>query len=124
MSDEGMYDGERDPDEPPRLAYWVPDEAVRNLTMEKALHSNETHTQLAKRLLEEALPLATMSVTHMALNSRKEEVRLAAAKYVMEHALGSPGKGQDLPTGKHAWESIHEAVLVDGPPGRISPQDR
>lgn len=115
MADD-FYDEERDPDEPPRLAYWVPDEAVRNLTMERALHSQETHTQLAKRLLEEALPLATMAVTHMALNSRKEEVRLAAAKYVMEHSLGAPGKSTDLPTsGKHVWDSIHEAVLVDGP---------
>lgn len=114
MSDE-FYDEERNPDEPPRLAYWMPDDAVRNLTMEKALHSHESHTQLAKRLLEEALPLATMSVTHMALNSRKEEVRLAAAKYVMEHALGAPGKNTDVPTGKHVWDNIHEAVLIDSP---------
>lgn len=117
MSEDPMYDEDRDPDEPPRLAYWVPDEAVRNLTMERALHSNETHTQLAKRLLEEALPLATMAVTHMALNSRKEEVRLAAAKYVMEHSLGAPGKATDVPTGKHVWDSIHEAVLVERPGG-------
>ena len=114
MSDE-KYEYEGDPDEAPRLAYWMPDEAVKNLTMERVLHGNETHTQLAKRLLEEALPLATMAVTHMALNSRKEEIRLNAAKYVMEHALGAPGKTADLPTGKHVWDNIHEAVLVDGP---------
>lgn len=119
MSDD-FYDEDRDPDEPPRLAYWMPDEAVRNLTMEKALHSNETHTQLAKRLLEEALPLATMSVTHMALNSRKEEVRLAAAKYVMEHSLGAPSKNTDVPNGgKHVWEGIHDAVLVERPNGTV-----
>lgn len=123
MSDDPFYDEDRDPDEPPRLAYWVPDEAVRNLTMEKALHGNETHTQLAKRLLEEALPLATMSVTHMALNSRKEEVRLAAAKYVMEHALGSPGKSDQPISGGHAWDSIHDAVLVDSPTNKGNRRD-
>lgn len=113
MSDE-TFEYEGDPDEPPKLAYWIPDDAVKNLTMEKALHSNETHTQLAKRLLDEALPLATMAVTHMALHSRKDEVRLAAAKYVMEHSLGAPGKNTDIPNGgKHIWETIHDAVLVD-----------
>ena len=104
--------GER-PDEAPKLAYWIPDQAVRNLTMEKALNSHETHTQLARRLIDEALPLAAMAVTHMAINSPKEEIRLAAAKYVMEHAMGAPGKSHDLPSGKHAWDAIHDAVLVD-----------
>lgn len=109
------FEYEGDPDEPPRLAHWIPDKAVENMTMEKALHSHETHAQLAKRLLEEALPLVTMAVTHLALHSRKEEIRLAAAKYVMEHSLGAPGKSTDVPTGKHVWDTIHEAVLVDGP---------
>ena len=117
MSDE-EYEYEGDPDEPPRLAYWMPDKAVKDLTMEKVLHGHESHTQLAKRLLEEALPLATMAVTHMALNSRKEEIRLAAAKYVMEHSLGAPGKNTDVPNGgKHVWEGIHDAVLVERPNG-------
>jgi hypothetical protein len=113
MSDDKLYDPNRDPDEPPRYAYWVPEDAVRNLTMEKTLHGHETHVQLAKRLLDESLPLAVMSVTHIAINSNKDEMRLAASKYIMEHAMGSPGKTSDLPNGKHAWENIMDAVLVD-----------
>lgn len=110
-------DEERDPDEGPRYAHWIPEEAVRNLTMERALHSHESYAATAKRLLEENLPLAVISVTHMALYDTKPEVRLAAAKYVIDQSMGSPNRKEDVPaSGKHAWESIHDAVLVDVEP--------
>lgn len=112
--DDELYDRDRDPDDAPRVAYWVPEEAVRNLAMERALHSNETHVQTAKRILEENLPLATYSLVHMALNDQKPEIRLAAAKYIHDQAMGSPNRKEDIPvSGKHAWEKIHDAVLVD-----------
>lgn len=112
MSD-SPHEYEGNPDEPPRTAWWVPDDAVKNLTMEKALHSNESHAQLARRLIDEALPLATMAITHMAIHSRKEEIRLNAAKYIMEHAIGAPGKSSDVPmVGGNAWDTVYSAVLM------------
>lgn len=98
-------------DEAPQLAWWIPEKAVKDLEMEKVLHGNESHVEMAKRLLKENLPMAVMSVNHLALYSPREEIRLAASKYVIEHAMGTPGK-QDLPTGQHAWERVHDAVLV------------
>lgn len=104
-----------DPDEAPRLAYWMPDQAVKNLTMEKTLHGHESHKQLARRLLDEALPLATMAITHIALNDPKSEMRYNASKYILEQTIGSPGKTSEVPTAGHAWDAIHEAVLIDKP---------
>lgn len=102
--------GDRD-DEAPQLAWWIPEKAVKDLEMEKVLHGNESHVEMAKRLLKENLPMAVMSINHLALYSPREEIRLAASKYVVEQAMGVPGKS-DLPTGKHAWERVHDAVLV------------
>lgn len=99
-------------DEAPQLAWWIPEKAVKDLEMEKVLHGNETHVEMAKRLLRENLPMAVMSVNHMALYSPRDEIRLAASKYIIEHTMGTPGKG-DLPTGKHAWEKVHDAVLIE-----------
>lgn len=98
-------------DDAPQLAWWIPEKAVKDLEMEKVLHGNESHIEMAKRLLRENLPMAVMSVNHLSLYSPREEIRLAASKYIIEHAMGTPGKS-DLPTGKHAWENIHDAVLV------------
>ena len=100
-------------DDAPQLAWWIPEQAVKDLEMEKVLHGNETHVEMARRLLQENLPMAIMSINHMALYSPREEVRLAASKYVVEQTLGAPGKSTDLPTGKHAWEKVHDAVLVE-----------
>lgn len=99
-------------DKGPELAWWVPEKAVKDLEMEKVLHGNESHVEMAKRLFRENLPMAAMSINHMALYSPREEIRLAAAKYVTEQAMGTPGKG-DLPIGKHAWDNVHAAVLID-----------
>lgn len=101
-----------DKDKGPELAWWIPEQAVKNLEMEKALHGdNESHIELAKRLMKENLPMAVMSINHLALYSPREEIRLAASKYIYEQTVGTPTKS-DLPTGKHAWERIHDAVLV------------
>lgn len=114
MSNEEYLNGSGDPDEAPKYAYWLPEQAVTNMSMEKAMHGHESNAELAKRLIDECLPLAVMSVTHMAIYSAKEEVRMSASKYLIDHAMGSPIKKDDVPMGgKHAWDVVHDAVLVD-----------
>lgn len=107
-------DMDRDPDQGPQYADWMPDEAVRNLTMERALHGHETHSQLAKRLLDENLPMAVMSIVHMALQSPDERIRLASSRLVLESTIGTQTKGQtsDLPDGKEPWTFVYDNVLV------------
>ena len=114
MSEKDPYLNGGDPDEAPRYAYWLPDKAVADMAMEKALNGHEDNVGLAKRLIDECLPLAVMSVTHMAVHSVKEEVRMQASKYLIDHAMGSPVKKDDIPVGgQHAWDIVHDAVLVE-----------
>jgi hypothetical protein len=110
----GMDNSGRDPDEAPQYAYWIPDEAVRNLTMERALHGHESHVQLAKRLLDENLPLAVMSIAHMAAQSTDERIRLAASRFIYEASVGMPSKGfgSDVPEGKEPWANVYDSVLI------------
>lgn len=102
----------RDPqDRGPRLADWLPEEAVRALQVEKALHSNESNTALARRLMDENLPTITMSMVHLALHGEPNE-RLSAGKFLMEAcALGKDSKSTD--SGKHAWDEVFDSVLIN-----------
>lgn len=114
MTDKDPYLNGGDPDDAPKYAYWLPDKAVADMAMEKALHGNESNADLAKRLIDECLPIAVMSVTHMAIHSTKEEIRMSASKYLIDHAMGAPIKKDEVPVGgQHAWDIVHDAVLVD-----------
>lgn len=96
----------------PDYREWVPDEAVEKLTVRRALQEVEDPLKMAAELLKEALPLATMSMTHMAIYSSTESIRFQAAKYVMDKSLGD-SKDLKLPDNKPAWEQIYESTLVE-----------
>lgn len=91
---------------------WIPDSAIENLTVRRALQDREDPIKLANDLIKEALPLVTMSMTHMAIHSSMENTRLVAGKYIMDRALGD-GKDLRLPDNKPAWEKIFDSVLVE-----------
>lgn len=91
---------------------WIPDEAIEALTVRRALQDREDPIKLSNDLIKEALPLVTMSMTHMAIYSGIENTRLAAGKYIMDRALGD-GKDLRLPDNKPAWEKIFDSVLVE-----------
>lgn len=91
---------------------WVPDEAIAALTVRRALQKDENPIQMAVELIKESLPLATMSMTHLAINCGIENVRFQAAKYIMDRALGD-NKGLTLPNAKPAWDQIFENVMVE-----------
>lgn len=91
---------------------WCPDEAIEKLTVRRALQNIEDPIKLSADLLRESLPLATMSMTHMAIYSEVEAIRLQASKYIMDRTLGD-GKALTLPDNKPAWEKIYDSVLVE-----------
>lgn len=91
---------------------WIPDEAIEALTVRRALQNIEDPIKLSADLLREALPLATMSMTHMAIHSDNEVIRVQAAKYIMDKTLGD-SKSLNLPDNKPAWEKIYDSVLVE-----------
>jgi len=91
---------------------WDPVQALKNLTVEKAFESNETPAQQAKRLLSENLPVAVMSICHMATYSQIESIRFNAAKYVVDRTLG-PSERVAASEGRNAWDDIYENVVTE-----------
>jgi len=91
---------------------WDPNEALANLTMEKALEGMDNPIKLAKRLFDENLPLSVMSICHLAINSPNEGIRFNAARYVVDRTMGAPDK-QGLPNEDHIWKSVYDTVLTE-----------
>jgi hypothetical protein len=88
---------------------WDAKRALENLKMEHALDAHGTPQTTAKRLFEEALPVATMAITHLAMHSATEVIRFNAAKYVVERTMG-PAERVVSVDGRHAWDDIYESV--------------
>lgn len=91
---------------------WVPDKAIEALTLKRALQNVEDPAKMAADLFSEALPLATMSMVHLAIHSPTEGVRYNASKYVIERCMGSvsnPSRGVEE---KSAWEKIYDNAMV------------
>ncbi len=94
------------------LRSWVPDDAVEELTVRRALSKVEDPIKMSADIIREKLPLTTMSMVHLAINCPTEAVRFQAAKYIMDRALGD-GKDLRLPDNKPAWEKIYDSILTE-----------
>jgi hypothetical protein len=92
------------------LRQWVPDEAIENLTVRRALQNMEDPLRLASDILKETLPLATMSMAHLAVHSPTEAIRFQAARYIMDRTLGD---GPKIPEAKPAWDKIFDSVVTE-----------
>lgn len=91
---------------------WIPDEALQGIEMDRTIHADETNIDAAKRILDESLPGAVASVTHLALNSQNEKIRLDASKYIIERNMGT--LNNPVSTGKgDPWTELLNNVLVD-----------
>ena len=91
---------------------WDAEEALKALTMEKALEGLDDPHKLADRLFKENLSLAVMAICHLASYSHNEGMRFNAAKYVVDRSMG-PADRMSTPTGKPAWEEVYEKVLTE-----------
>jgi len=91
---------------------WLPDEAIENLTVRRALSKVEDSISLSNELFKENLPMSVMSICHLAVYSPIEAIRFQAAKYVVDRTMGDKGSMPDVDS-KPAWERIYEGVLVE-----------
>lgn len=91
---------------------WVPDEAVEQLTVRRAFQKVEDPLKMAADILKEALPVAALSMVHLAIHSPTEGIRYNASKYVMDRTLGD-GKDMRLPDNKPAWDRIFDSAMVE-----------
>ncbi|SRR5258706_5717612 len=101
-----------DADGAPYEGGWNPHEALQRLTMERALESTSTLQVLAKRLFEENLSIAVMSICHIATYGDSEAMRFNASKYVVERTMG-PAVVINGIEGRHAWEDIYDKVVSE-----------
>lgn len=92
------------------LRGWVPEEAIEKLTLKRAIADDEDPVKMASEIIKEHLPLAAMSMAHLAIYSQTEMVRMNAAKYLMDRAFDPKGK---LPDAKPAWDKVFESAMVE-----------
>lgn len=92
---------------------WDPEEALENLKLENALDGMENTHKTALRLFQENLPLAAMSICHMAVHSVNEGMRFNAAKYVVDRTMGPVTQSGAADDGEHIWTSIYNSVLTE-----------
>jgi hypothetical protein len=116
MADEAFPDQplftpvDHDPDE-------VTEEEIAALADERTLMAESPEKQ-ARRLLEEALPGAILTVRKLSQTASSDATRLRAAQYIVDRNLGPVG--QDNLPGKTPWDELLEAVVVsDTERGRV-----
>lgn len=73
---------------------WIPDEALAALQCERVVHPEKTHEELARDILMSAAPMAAQSVAHLSVHAGNENVRLSAAKYIIDGVVGGGFKAQ------------------------------
>lgn len=116
-----MPDNDYDPELMAKnLKPWDPEAALESLTDEASL-MDEGQQDHARRLFRENLPLAAMSVIHMARFSPNERTRLDAAKYVVERVLGKVG--EDMSLEKDPFLAFLEDCTVEVAAGAVLARD-
>lgn len=92
---------------------WLPDEAIADLTVRRALRQVEDPVAMANDLFKENLPMSVMAICHIALHSPVDAIRFQAARYVVDRTMGDKGGPMVDGDNKPAWERIYEGVLVE-----------
>jgi hypothetical protein len=91
---------------------WVPAEAVEELTLKRALQDVEDPVKMANDLFKESLPLAVMSMTHLAIHENNPQIRFNAAKYVIDRNMGSVQSPTKPESEAPAWQKIFDSIAV------------
>lgn len=89
---------------------WVPARAIEELTLKRALQNVEDPAKLAADLFKEALPVAVMRMTHLALHEQNPVVAFNAAKYVIDRNMGSVQSPTRPETEVPAWQKIFDSI--------------
>lgn len=91
---------------------WIPEQAVEELTLKRALQDVEDPAKMANDLFKEALPLAVMSMTHLAIHEQNPQIRFNAAKYVIDRNMGSVQSPTKPESDAPAWQRIYDSIAV------------
>lgn len=91
---------------------WVPDKAIEELTLKRALQTVEDPIKMANELFKEALPLATMGMVHIAVHEPNPQIRFNAQKYVIDRNMGSVQSPTKPESEAPAWQKIFDSIAV------------
>jgi hypothetical protein len=93
---------------------WDPDpEDIKALALERSVRPSESNPETAQRLFEESAPMAATEIIRLATNRQaNERVRLDAAKYVVERALGKLGENVK-PAQQNPWDDVFKVMAKD-----------
>lgn len=89
----------------------VTEDELRALEDERVV-MNESPAKMARRLLEEALPQAILTIRKLTDMGTSDSTRLRAATYIIDRNLGPVGSDTNLE--KTPWDELLEAVTIDG----------
>lgn len=89
---------------------WIPEQAIEELTLKRALQTVEDPAKLAAELFREALPVAVMRMTHLALHERNPVVAFNASKYVIDRNMGSVQSPTKPDSDVPAWQKIFDTI--------------
>lgn len=91
---------------------WVPERAIEELTLKRALQDIEDPIKLANQIMKECLPLVTMGMTHAAVYEQNPMIRYNSQKYVMDRMLGSVQSPTKPESEAPAWQKIFDSIAV------------
>jgi len=92
---------------------WDSDEALEFLQEERTVFGDGmTNVELTRKLIEDAAPMAAVSMIHLSRHAVNENTRMNASKWVVEMATNI-----ETEDGKAAWEKmlpdvVHEAEKI------------
>lgn len=92
---------------------WVADEAIEKLTLRRALSDVEDPVAMATQLFKESLPIAVMSMTHLAIHGSSEAIRYQGSKFVIERCMGVTPRMERPGDERPAWEKIWDSAITE-----------
>jgi len=93
------------------MTEWPNDGDFESLAMERTIHPEMSHEDLAQHIFEENAAMAAQSIVTLAAGSTNERVRLSASVYVVERILGKAPVSPS--TVKAPWEKLLASTIVD-----------
>lgn len=91
------------------MAEWDPEKNFESLTHEVAINDGD-YSKAAKRIFEESAPIAAQAITHLALYSVNEKIRLDASRYIIDRCLG---RADNTPQGSGEDGDVFDKLLKD-----------
>lgn len=82
---------------------------IESAEMERTVHPDESHIERTKRILEEAAPVAAMSIVQLSRQAANENLRYRASTYILDRVLGVEKGASGI---KPVWEEVFEGVVI------------